>query len=190
MLETIKEWDREFFVFLNGLGVERLDGFWVFVTRTPNWIPLFIFFGALIFYYYRGKKASAILFFLILTVGFTLLITSVVKEYVARLRPSDVEAWGDLIRVLQQPSNYSFFSGHASSSFAITTFVVLSLRNYTKWIYISYLWPLLFVLSRIFVGVHYPSDIIAGAMVGTFIAVIGHKVCQNLLNKHRLFQNP
>lgn len=189
-METLKHWDREIFLFLNGLGIERFDRFWIFVTQIESWIPLFLFFVILIFYYYRGRKAGTVVFFLLLTFGVTLVFTGIVKEYVGRLRPNEVKAWSELIRVLQKPSHYSFFSGHASSSFAITTFVVLSLRNYTKWIYISYLWPLLFVMSRIYVGVHYPSDIFVGALVGTGFAVIGHILCQRTIERSRLFQNP
>ncbi|SRR5690554_110605 len=181
MLETLKQWDRDLFVFLNSLGTDGYDGFWIFVTQVQSWIPLFILFVILIFYYYRGRKAGSVVFFLLLTVGITLVFTGMIKEYVARLRPSEVKAWAELIRVLQKPSHYSFFSGHASSSFAATTFVVLSLRNYTKWIYLSYLWPILFVLSRIYVGVHYPSDLFVGALVGTGFAILGHMVCQKTI---------
>ena len=188
MLETLKQWDRELFVFLNGLGIEKYDNFWIFVTQTETWFPLFLLFTILIFYYYRGKKGGTVTFFLLLTVGLTIVFTGVVKEYVARLRPSEVEAWSELIRILQKPSHFSFFSGHASSSFSITTFVVLSLRNYTKWIYLSYLWPILFVLSRIYVGVHYPSDLFVGAVVGSVFAVFGHILCQRTI-EGRLFSN-
>lgn len=189
MLQTLKDWDRELFVFLNSLGIERYDGFWLFVTQSSTWIPLFIFFFILIFYYYRGKKGFTVLFFLFLTSAATLVFTTLVKDYVARLRPNNVESLGLLIRILQTPTNYSFFSGHASSSFAITTFVVLALRNFTSWIYIAYLWPLIFVLSRIYVGVHYPSDIIVGAIVGTVFAYIFYWLCKKILERNPLLKD-
>lgn len=185
MLETLKHWDREIFIFLNSLGIERFDAFWIFATQIESWIPLFILFTFLIIYYYRGKKGVMVGFFLLLTLVVTMLFTSGVKGYVARLRPNNVEVLGELIRILQKPTSYSFFSGHASSSFAVTTFVVLSLRQYTKWIYLSYLWPLIFVLSRIFVGVHYPSDIFVGALVGTTFAFVFHYLCQKTLESER-----
>lgn len=189
MLETLKQWDSELFVYLNGLGVEKYDRFWLFVTQTQNWLPLFLLFAFLVFYYYRGKTGGTVTFFLLLTVGVTIVFTGIVKESVARLRPSEVEAWAHLIRVLQKPNHYSFFSGHASSSFAITTFVVLSLRNYTKWIYLSYLWPIIFVMSRIYLGVHYPSDIIVGALVGTGFAFLGHLLCQRTIKRNTSVSN-
>lgn len=189
MLETLKHWDREIFIFLNSLGIEKFDEFWIFVTQISTWIPLFVLFAFLIIYYYRGRKGVIVVFFLLVTVGVTMLFTNVVKEYIARLRPNNVEAMSGLIRILQKPTNYSFFSGHASSSFSITTFMVLSLRKCTKWIYLSYLWPLIFVLSRIFVGVHYPSDILVGALVGTGFAFLFHNLCQKTLEGKLLSNN-
>lgn len=183
MLETLKQWDRDLFIYLNSIGIDKYDGFWLFITDIRSWIPLYIFFTVLIFYYYRRQKAQTVLLYLVLVVVLTLSITSFVKEYVARLRPSEVEAWAELIRVLQKPSRYSFFSGHASFSFSVTTFVVLALRSYTKWIYFAFLWPIVLMLSRIYVGVHYPGDIIAGAFVGSAIAVAGYFQCKKALNR-------
>ncbi|WP_313111370.1 phosphatase PAP2 family protein [Aequorivita sediminis] len=187
MFESLKQWDRDLFVFLNGLGGEAFDSFWLFTTRIEIWIPLFIFFVYLIFYYYKGRKALVTLTFLIITFAVTYLFTLIVKDYVGRLRPNNVKAFAELIRILQEPNSYSFFSGHASSSFAITTFVVLMLRNYTKWIYLAYIWPIIFVLSRIFVGVHYPSDIFVGAIVGIVFAFVFHNLCKKVIEKESLF---
>lgn len=186
MLEILKQWDRELFVYLNSIGIEKYDGFWIFITQVSSWAPLYILFIFLIFYYYRRPNAQTVLFYLALVVILTVSITGVVKEYVGRLRPGEVEAFAELIRVLQKPSRYSFFSGHASFSFSLTTFVVLALRRYTKWIYLSFIWPILFVLSRLYVGVHYPSDILVGAGVGTVIASAGYLQCQKVLRRKNL----
>ena len=183
MLQTLKEWDRELFVWLNSLGIENWDSFWLFVTQIEPWFALFIYFFILIFYFYGFRKGLVVIFFLLTTVGITILFTDFTKEYIARLRPNNVEAFKELIRVLQKPQNFSFFSGHASSSFAITTFVVLSLRKYHKYVYFFYLWTLLFVLSRIYVGVHYPSDLLVGALVGVSIAFGIYQISKNFVKK-------
>ncbi|PKA82289.1 undecaprenyl-diphosphatase [Ulvibacter sp. MAR_2010_11] len=180
MLEVLKEWDRELFIFLNSLGIEQYDGFWLFVTQIKSWIPLFAFLVFLIFYYCRGKQGFIVFGFLLLTFSVTLFVTDFTKELVGRLRPNNVEAFAELIRALQKPTTFSFFSGHASSSFSITTFVVLVLRKHTKWIYFVYLWPLIFIMSRIYVGVHYPSDLFVGALVGTTFAVVFYRFYSHL----------
>lgn len=183
MLQTLKEWDRELFIYLNSLGIERFDGFWIFVTQIESWIPLFLLFFFLIFYFYKLKKGLIVLGFLLACFATTLLATDLTKEFVARLRPNNVEALGELIRILQKPTNFSFFSGHASTSFAITTFTVLALKSYSRWIWVGYIWPLIFVLSRVYVGVHYPSDLFVGALVGTTFAFLFWFICQKLLDK-------
>ena len=183
MFETLKTWDRELFVFLNNLGVERFDGLWVFFTQIESWTALFVFFLFPVFYYYKRKKGFVVFLFTLLTFTITLFFTDFAKDYFERLRPNNVASLSGMIRVLQQPVTYSFFSGHASSSFAITTFLVLSLRSFNKWIYLAYIWPLIFVTSRIYVGVHYPGDILAGAIVGVFFALVGYYSSQKLINK-------
>lgn len=183
MIESLKQMDRDIFIYLNGLGIEKYDGFWLFVTQVTNWIPLVILFSILIVHFYKRQKAQTVIIFLLLVIALTVSITGIVKIWVGRLRPGEVEAMAELIRVLQQPSRYSFFSGHASYSFALTTYVVLSLKRYTKWIYLSFIWPILFVMSRIYVGVHYPSDLIVGAFVGALIAYVGYRQSQAFMQR-------
>jgi undecaprenyl-diphosphatase len=183
MLQTLKEWDQDLFIWLNSLGVEVCDNFWIFATKIENWTALYIFFFILLFYFLKPKKATVAFFFLAATFFLTLGVTDLTKQYVARLRPNNVEAFTDLIRILQKPTSYSFFSGHASTSFSIVTFMVLALRGFNRWIYLAYLWPFIFVLSRIYVGVHYPSDILVGALVGTLLAILGYKANQTVIER-------
>ncbi len=184
MLETLKEWDRELLVFLNNLGIEQFDAFWIFVTRIESWTALFVFFSFLIFYFYKGRSGFIVLGFALFSFAITLFLTEITKDFVARLRPNNVAGFTELLRVLQAPTSHSFFSGHASTSFAITTFMVLGIRKFNKWIYVAYLWPLLFILSRIYVGVHYPSDILVGAFVGTLIAILCYKICMRWVRRY------
>ena len=181
MLETLQRWDRELLVFLNNLGIETFDGFWIFVTKIESWTALFIFFAFLIFHFYKGKQAVTVFVFALLSFGLTLFLTELTKDLVARIRPNNAAEMGELIRVLQHPDSHSFFSGHASTSFAITTFLALTVRKYNRWIYLAYAWPLLFVTSRIYVGVHYPSDILVGAIVGIFMALLCYWSCFRMI---------
>ena len=181
MFEQLKEWDRELFIYLNGLGIERLDSFWIFITQEENWIPLYLIFIILIFLAYKKKQAFIALIGFLCSFLVTFGITRFIKASVARVRPNNVESLQEVIRILQEPTYYSFVSGHTSTSIAITTFMVLILRHRYKWVYLFYLWPILFATSRVYVGVHYPSDLAAGAFVGVIIAIIIYKICKKML---------
>jgi undecaprenyl-diphosphatase len=176
MWDKIEQWDRELFVYLNSLGIERYDGFWIFVTNPQHWIPLYFLFFLFFFLAFQWRKAAFSILFLLATVFATWSFTNLVKGIALRLRPNNTPELTEIIRILQEPTNYSFFSGHASTSFAATTFVVLVISQKTRWIYLAYIWPIIFVMSRIYVGVHYPGDIFVGMLVGIIIAIIFYKL--------------
>lgn len=175
MLEQLHHYDRALFLYLNQLSGSFLDPFWVTITQIHNWIPLFIFLIWLVFRSYPRKQALLITLIVFSTLFFTLFFTEMVKEWVSRLRPNNDEMLINLVKVLQSPHDFSFFSGHASNSFAITTLFFLTLRKHFRYIGFIFIWPILFSLSRIFVGVHYPSDIITGTIVGIFIGIVFHR---------------
>jgi len=174
MLEKLLEWDRDIFVYLNNLGVERYDGFWAIVTNIITWIPLYVLFLGLLFLKFPKKEALQKFFVLLGMVVFVTGITHLTKLWVARLRPNNSEEINGLIRILKSPSDYSFFSGHASFSFSVAILMILFLKKEIRWAMFFLLWPLLFALSRIFVGVHFPLDILVGALVGIFSGFLAY----------------
>ncbi|MCM4169630.1 hypothetical protein KCTC52924_02228 [Arenibacter antarcticus] len=178
MLEKLLQWDRDAFIYLNSLGLEDYDVFWSIATNFSTWIPLFLLFIYLVFKEYTKKEALWVIGTVILTLAVVAMLTGITKEIVARLRPNNTEEINTLIRILKSPTGYSFFSGHASSSFSITTSVFLFLRHRFKWSWLFFIWPITFAVSRIYLGVHYPIDLIVGAAVGVFFAILFYRIYQ------------
>jgi undecaprenyl-diphosphatase len=112
------------------------------------------------------------------------------KDAVGRLRPNNDVEINTLIRILKSPDNYSFFSGHAAGSFGITMIIVLFLRKRIKWVWIFFIWPFLFAFSRIYVGVHYPIDIIVGTLVGLLYAMLFYRLYTKVIAPRILSGHP
>lgn len=178
MLERLLRWDQEALIYLNNLGSEKFDAFWLITTNFLTWIPLFLFILLLIYITYGREQAKwMFLSFLSMLVMLSVAIF-ITKEGIARLRPINDTSFNSLLRVLTKTSDYSFFSGHAASSFSIIALSVLYLRKKLKWSYLLFIWPLFFSFSRMYLGVHYPLDILVGMLVGLLFAWIFYRMHQ------------
>lgn len=175
MLEKLLEFDRKLLLYINNFGIENHDGFWLFITNPISWLPLYLGILAVIWFYFNPTKFYNIFLHILLVLLICGLATYLVKNAVGRLRPEFLDSFQNQLRVLSHPSSHSFFSGHSANSFAVITFVVLVLREKTKWSYLLYIWPLLFAYSRMYLGVHYPSDILIGTLVGILIVYLVYK---------------
>ena len=166
MLDWLLELDRNVFVFLNSLGSESWDGFWLFITRQVNWAPIFLLILYLAFKRLGWKHALLVVGLIALLVLITDQSTNVIKNTFERLRPGSDPTLAKFIRAVQTRNSFSFISGHASSSMASAFFLYHVLKPYLKNMGLIFLWPLIFAYSRIYLGLHYPGDILVGYMFG------------------------
>lgn len=184
MLDQLLQRDKDLLIYLNSLGSEKYDLFWFITTDFLTWIPLFIFIIILFILHIKRKERRWVLLSFNSTLIVLVIAIFVVKHSVSRLRPvNDVEV-NTFLRILTQPTDYSFFSGHAASSFFIATFTVLFLRKQIKGIYLVYLWPLFFAYSRLYLGVHYPLDIAVGFVVGVSFACLSYKLHKGIIKPY------
>lgn len=178
MLEKIIALDKELLIYLNGLGSPAFDGLWLFITKQTNWAPIFL----LVFYLIYKKVGLKNLGIIILFIAFLILIcdqtANLFKYSFERLRPCNDLQIKDIIRVVKQSDTFSFFSGHATNSMATTVFVYLIMRKYYKHIYLLFLFPLIFAYSRIYLGLHFPGDILAGYIFGATFGFLFYKIYQ------------
>lgn len=187
MLEQILDLDTELFVYLNGLGSETWDGLWLAITNKLSSIPLYALLLFLIYKKYGLKPLLLTVLVIAAMITFTDQFTNVVKRSVERYRPCACEEIMDTIRYIAErcSSTRSFFSGHASNSMAAAVFGGLVLRPYFKnLIFILLFWSFLVAYSRIYVGVHFPVDVLCGMAFGAISGFGFYKLNKYLLKRY------
>jgi len=183
-LETIVKTDEKVLIFLNNLGGESWDAFWLFITKQLHWTPFFILILILIYLKFGLKKTVFTLLFLIVLIALSDQITNLIKILVGRKRPCNTEHMQEFLRQFKyKPGGKSFWSGHAFVSTTFTVFTILLLRPYYKFVFFLLIFPMLFGYSRIYLGVHYPVDVSTGYLMGVLFGFLFYKVYQILFDR-------
>ncbi len=169
MLETLDNIDRILFLYFNGMHGECSDHFWQVATNIPTWVPLYLLILIAFIWYYRADSVWVILCALLVILLSDQFTSAFMKPFFGRLRPCHEPGFNSLVHVVKQcGGRYGFASGHAANSFGIATFTWLMFRYRSRLVQLIFIWAALVAFSRIMVGVHYPGDIIVGALVGAF----------------------
>lgn len=174
MLETLKNIDTEIFLFLNGMHSPFFDFLMYWISSKVLWTPLYLYFIFLIYRRY-GKNFWMPLLLIILAVGLSdFLSVHLFKNHFQRLRPCHQAALEPLVHLVKGKcgGSYGFVSSHAANMFALATGLWLTLGRKATAGILLFLWASLIAYSRIYLGVHFPSDIIGGALLGASISLI------------------
>ncbi|MFT7113988.1 MAG: undecaprenyl-diphosphatase [Candidatus Azotimanducaceae bacterium] len=183
MLDTLIQIDQDLFLWLNNLGTETFDWFWKLITGKSIWIPLYLFLVFVLFKKHDWKTASILLLGGIAAVGFADLISvHAFKNVFERFRPCHESEIKEFVRVVKGcGGKYGFVSSHASNSFAVAMYFYFVFANKNlKGLWLLPLWAAIVAYSRIYVGVHYPLDIICGGILGFILALGSWKLFTNI----------
>lgn len=176
------EADHNIFLFLNSFHSPFFDEVMRIISLRSVWIPLYIFIVYLLVSRYRGK-VWVVLLFAVLLVVITDQLSVVIKNAVERLRPCHEPSFEGIVHLVGNRCGgmYGFVSSHASNAFGIAAFTspLVQKKWFTRTIFI---WASVVAYSRIYLGVHYPGDVLGGAILG-IIAGLGLSEGVKQINK-------
>lgn len=194
LLQSIIDADISLFLFLNGLHNALFDHFFWWVTQALTWMPLYLLLFWLIIKTY-GRRTLMIILFTCLCIAITDLIAfHAIKETVMRLRPGhnpDLEGQVHFVNGYKG-GMYGFVSSHAANFFGIALFIGLLLKKRFRYMLLLLpIWAFLISYSRIYLGVHYPGDILCGALLGIITGIVMYYLYRffslKVLDKSRFF---
>jgi undecaprenyl-diphosphatase len=174
--QRLDEWDKALFIQLNGKWTNPVfDTLLPYFRDSVFWAPLYLFVLVFIALNFGIKGLWWSLAF-ISTVALTDVIGArVLKEGFERLRPCQDPEFSVHVRLLLKhcSGSYSFVSNHAANHFGIATFAFLTFRGlFRKWMYLAFVWAIFIAYSQVYVGVHYPLDVLGGAVLGILMGSI------------------
>jgi len=170
MIDNLVNIDRDLFLFLNGLNTSWLDPVMFWISKGGIWIPFYLFLVWLVGKQY-GRQTLWILLFVALMIAAGDQLANLVKEGTHRLRPSQ-DTTLCCVHIVNgyRGGTYGFYSAHASNTFALAVFLVMVMRKRYRWIAAVMIpWAFIMSYTRIYLGVHFPGDMLVGAMVGVLL---------------------
>ena len=174
-MEALLQWDEHFFYLINSVWSNAFFDFLLPILRNKyTWLPLYIFLLSFILINFK-KQGIYMVLAIILSVGLADATSShLIKKTVKRLRPCKVMEQPNEINLrIRCGSGYSFPSSHAANHFAMASILIFIFGKKYRWIkYALLFWVFSISYAQIYVGVHYPLDILAGAILGGGISVV------------------
>lgn len=161
-----------------------LDDLFLLLRESIFHVPLYLFIIICSFQVFGKKAIWWVLGAISLIALCDLLSSHVIKAYFNRPRPCRDPFLAGQIRFLARycGANGSFTSSHAVNHFAFATYVASTMRGISKWFNLLFVWALAIAYAQVYVGVHYPSDVLAGAFLGIVFGLMGAQISRQALS--------
>lgn len=183
MEEIILE-DKQAMIFLNNLGSSTFDPFWILVSEKWFWIPLYVIFLYFLYKNFNKKSLFYILLFIALGITASDQIANIFKFGFERLRPCHDPSLEGLLREVKCGGKFGFYSAHSSNSFFVATYLTILLGKKIKQLpYFLFVWAAIVAYSRVYLGMHFPGDIIIGAIMGILLALFFGILAKKVIRK-------
>jgi len=187
-MESLLELDRQLLVAVNGWHSPAADAVMLFFSGIWNWVPLYVLIAALMFSprwwsanpFVQGLRPAVPVWGIglvsLLAVaacfGLTDQVTNLIKDTVCRLRPSHEPLLAGVVRLPEGAGGlYGFSSGHAANTVSLALLTSLMCRR--RWYSIViFIWSAVICYSRMYLGKHYPGDVLAGVLLGLLVAYV------------------
>jgi undecaprenyl-diphosphatase len=181
LFEFLDQIDKELLLFLHRQSTPFLDVAMVAITEKYHWIPLYLVLIVVLIRQFGWQAIYSIVAVILLVVVSDQLTSSFMKPFFGRFRPCHDPEIGHLIRIIRRcGGEFGFVSSHAANSFSVSTFYILLFHKTHRYVWWLLIWPLLFSYSRIYLGVHYPLDVLGGAIVGIGLGWMMYAVTKKL----------
>ncbi len=180
-MKEIIDFDKWLFLQINQKGTNKFLDWLMPALREPtNWIPLYIFLFLFVILCF-GKKGWWLTLYAIIIVAITDSISSrIFKPLIGRLRPCNDPSFSSNVRLLVGcGNNGSFTSSHAANHFGLAMFLFLTFRSFIgNWAYVFFIWAAAISYAQVYVGVHYPIDVLGGTILGCIVGWIAGNIFQ------------
>ncbi len=181
---SINELDTQAFLWLNSIHSDFLDPIMLWVSGKNEWYPIYAIIIGVLIWRYKNRSIGMLLTIIISVVISDRVCSGFFKPLVQRLRPCHEHSIQKLVHVVGDcGGQFGFCSSHAANTFTLATCLFLLLGKEFSSIRYFYIWAIIVSYSRIYVGVHYPLDVLSGAGIGVLASLLCFKIYQMLSNR-------